>query len=74
MLARLIGRGPVYLFRGLREGDVALFAAGALLAFMRLNRRSRETKKTSIKLKAGQSVALRVTRAGADPVSYQIDA
>ena len=74
MLSRLLKNGPTYLFRGLREGDIALFAVGALLGLMRLNRRSRSKKAPSFDLRAGESVALRVTRPGADPVTYQIDA
>ena len=72
--SRLIGKGPSYLFRGLREGDVAFFALGAALVLIRLGRRNRGKQKASITLKAGESVALRVTRPGADPVAYRIDA
>ena len=47
---------------------------GALLLVWRLSRRKRRSKTASVNVKPGQSVALRVTRAGADPVTYRIDA
>lgn len=68
----LVGRGPTYLFRGLRKGDVGLFSLGVVLMLVRLRRWNRSRPVTTLTLKAGESVALRVTRRGADPVSYRI--
>ena len=74
IISRLVPKGAKYLFRGLREGDVALLAVGTILMLIRFGRRTRSTKVTTVTLKAGESVALRVTRSGADPVAYRIDA
>jgi len=73
-MGRLLAQGSRMLFRGLRTGDVPLFAFGFLLVFVRRARASRRKKLTSLTLRAGQSAALRVTRGGADPVTYRIDA
>ena len=74
MISRLLSSGTRYLFRGLRTGDVPLFVVGFLMAFAQRTRKRRGAKVTSLTLKAGQSAALRVTRPGADPVTYRIDA
>ena len=74
MIARLLSSGTRYLFRGLRTGDVPLFAMGFVLAFAQRAKKRRKGKVTSLKLRAGQSAALRVTRPGAEPVTYLIEA
>ena len=74
MIAWLIRRGPMLFFRGLRRGDIPAFAFGGVLLLLRWSRRNRETRVTKITLRAGQSAALRVTRPGAAPVAYRIDA
>ena len=74
MISRLLSSGTRYLFRGLRTGDVPLFILGFLMAFVQRARKRRGGKVSSLNLKAGQSAALRVTRPGAEPVTYRIDA
>jgi len=74
MLNRILGIGPAQFFKGLRQGDVPLMFLGATLLLIRLSRRKRNSKATSLTLKAGESVALRVTSPGADPVIYRLDA
>ena len=74
MFNRIIGIGPAHFFKGLRQGDVPLVFLGAALLLLRLSRRKRKSKVTSLMLEAGESVALRVTRPGADPVTYRLDA
>ena len=74
MISKLFSSGTRYLFRGLRTGDVPLFVLGFLMAFAQRAKKRRGGTVTSLKLKAGQSAALRVTRPGAAPVTYRIDA
>ena len=70
----LLGRGATYLFRGLREGDVRVFALGAALLLLKLARRTKPAELPTLRLRPGQSVALRVIRGDEDPVEYRIDA
>ena len=74
MLNRIFGIRTAQFFKALRQGDVPLVFLGAALLLLRLSRRKRKSKATSLTLEAGESVALRVTRAGADPVTYRLDA
>ena len=74
LLSSLVSRGPGYLFRGLREGSPGIFLLGLALSVVRLGQRRKAPKPYSIKLKAGESIALRISKPGSAPVSYRVDA
>ena len=68
----LIRLGITNVFKGLREGDMLLLVGGLLIAFVSW-RRSRSPKRKavqSIKIKPGETTALRVTAKGAKPIDF----
>ena len=68
-------RGAHYFFQGLREGRWPLILVGLTVLVARFNKRWRPggSRVAAVRVKAGQSVGLRVSRPGEEPVTFRVD-
>ncbi len=68
------GLGVRYLFQGLREGRWPLILVGLTVLVTRFNKRwmPAGSRVVKVRLKAGQSVGLRVSRPGDAPVTFRV--
>ena len=72
---RFFAPGPITFWRGLRTGDARSIVIGGLLLFRRyLKRPSGPAKVSSIRLRPGKSVLVRVMRDEGEPREFRIDA
>ena len=69
-----VTRGVLYVFRGLRQGRQAVTAMGVLIILSRLmtGRRRRSGRSVKVGLTPGDSVGLRVSHPGDDPVTFRL--
>ena len=68
-------RGARYLFQGLREGKSPLILVGLIVLVARFNRRWRpyRSRVTTVRVRPGQTVGLRVSRPGEAPATFRVD-
>ena len=67
-------RGILYVFRGLWQGRSSVTAMGVFIIVYRLviGSRRRGGRSVRMRLKPGDSVGLRVSRPGDDPVTFRL--
>ncbi len=73
-VARFLAPGPVTLWRGLRTGDPRWILLGSLLLFRRyLKRPEPKGRVSSVRLRPGKSVLVRVMPDQGEPAEFRID-
>lgn len=70
---RFLAPGPITLWRGLRTGDPRSILIGGFLLFRRYLKQPDTGRVSTIRVRPGKSVLVRVTRDHGEPTELRID-